>query len=273
MARARFVDVCDLDALRRQVMHGVGVVPEQTEIARGRRHLRQPFDGLHPNTPCRTGLLYFGTHHMPLICGSAATSFSTASMSGPASSMRHRDHLDAELRADRKVPVVAGHRADERDARFARPRLVAVDRALQQRIDDGVMHQRQAGVVAEDDAIGADTEDRRQLRAQFRQPLQLAVVAAVHAAGHEVRARQAQQLIAQVELARGRFAAGEIEFQFALGKCLVAAADVFVAGAQFVGAEGQSGYHGHRGWQVSGRFAVRILAALAPSRPCSTGRP
>ena len=31
------------------------------------------------------GLLYFGTHHMPLICGSAATSFSTASMSGPSS--------------------------------------------------------------------------------------------------------------------------------------------------------------------------------------------
>ena len=42
-----------------------------------------------------------------------------------------------------------------------------------------VVHQRQAGVLADDDAIGRDAEHRREQRAQLRQTLQLAVVAAV----------------------------------------------------------------------------------------------
>ena len=118
------------------------------------------------------GLLYFGTHHMPLIAASSATSRSTTIHVGSVVGQRHRDHLDAEVLADREVAVVAGHRAEKRDPRLARPRPRAVDRAREQRVGDGVVHQRQAGVVAEDHLGRRDAEERREQRAQLRQPLE-----------------------------------------------------------------------------------------------------
>ena len=45
VARAGLDQVGDLDALVGEVVHGVGVVPEQAEVRRRGRHRRQPLDG------------------------------------------------------------------------------------------------------------------------------------------------------------------------------------------------------------------------------------
>lgn len=65
----------------------IRVVPEQPEIICGRAHLNQPthhFPRIHRAGRVRMAT---GTHHIPLIAGSAATSSSTRSTSGPSSRM------------------------------------------------------------------------------------------------------------------------------------------------------------------------------------------
>ena len=109
---------------------------------------------------------------MPLIAGVLGDQPLDGVHVRPVVVQRHRDHLDAEVLADREVPVVAGHRAQERDAWLLRPRPRAADGALEQRVHDRVVHQRQAGVVAEDDLCRRDAEERREQRAQLRQALE-----------------------------------------------------------------------------------------------------
>ena len=89
------------------------------------------------------------------------------------------NHLDAELLANREMPVVAGDRAEERDTRFFAPRTRAVAHALQQRKDDRIVHERQARVAPENHSLRRHTEDGRQKRTQFGEPLQVAIVAAI----------------------------------------------------------------------------------------------
>ncbi len=68
-----------------QGVHRVGVVPEQPEIGCGRPHLDQPAHRSPRSNVTPVGLEYTGTHHMPLMAGSAATSSSIRSTSGPSS--------------------------------------------------------------------------------------------------------------------------------------------------------------------------------------------
>ena len=118
---------------------------------------------------------------MPLIAGSTATSSSIRSTSGPSSQHRDRDHLDAHRLGDREVPVIAGDRAQELDARLVLPGPRRVHAAVQQREDDDVVHQLQAGVVARDQVGHRDAEQLAEDGPQFGQAVQAAVVAGVGA--------------------------------------------------------------------------------------------
>ena len=247
VARASLVDVRDADALRRQVMHGIGVVPEQPEVGGRGGHAREPLDGLlRVHGAGRVAVLRHAPHALDLrIRGDQLLDRVHV---GTVVAQRHGDHLDAELVADRKVPVVAGHGADESDARLLRPRPHAVARALEQRVHDCVVHQTEAGIAADDHAIGRHVVDRREQRAQLRQTLQLAVVAAVDRAGHVVAsAGHLQQLVAQIELCRRRLAARQVQLQPAPGEVVVAFADPLVKGAQFVRAQRRELGHGGPG--------------------------
>ena len=182
------------------------------------------------------GLLYFGMHHMPtdrfVLADQPLDHFEI----GAGVGHRHRDHLDAEVLADREVAVVAGHRAEKRHARALRPRTRAVARAAQQRVGDGVVHQPQAGVVADQRVLGLEPEQRRQQRAQFREALEHAVVARVAAVCGEVvaRAGKREQRAGQIELLGRGFATGEIQFHSPGGEIVVAPACGVVDGAHLL---------------------------------------
>ena len=92
-------------------------------------------------------------------------------------SQPHRDHVDAVLLADRKMAVVARRRAEKCDRRAAAaPRLAAVARTGQQREHHGIVHQRQAGIVADEYLFGWRTHDGREQPPRLDQALGAAVV-------------------------------------------------------------------------------------------------
>lgn len=66
------------------IVDGVGVVPEDAEVFGGGLESGQAAHRL-VGVGAAQGLVYLGTHHMPLTVSSSATSFSTRSMSGPHS--------------------------------------------------------------------------------------------------------------------------------------------------------------------------------------------
>ncbi len=150
---------------------------------------------------------------MPLTEGSSLTSASTAATSGPVVIHRHGHHLDAVGREHREVPVVPGHRADEGDLLLVLPRPGRVEPAVEQVLDEDVVHHRQARRPAGDDLVGVDPQQLGEDLAQLAQPVQAPVVADVGAVGVDVAARQRQQLLGEVELLGARLAAGEVELQ------------------------------------------------------------
>src|SRR5262249_35801344 len=92
-------------------------------------------------------------------------------------SQPHRDHSDAVLLANREMAVVAWCRADERDWRAAAaPRLAAIARAGQKREYHGVVHQRQAGIVAGEKLFGWWAHDGREQAPRLDGALRAAVV-------------------------------------------------------------------------------------------------
>jgi hypothetical protein len=135
------------------------------------------------------GLLYLGTHHP-----------------------------DAVVFADLEMPVVAGHGTEERNLALLRPRHQAVARSLQQRVHDGVVHQRQAGVVAHHNLLRRCAQYSGEQPAHFRNSLEPLVVAAIGPVFGNIvgRAGKRQQLRAQIQLRRRRLAARQVQSQ-ALG--------------------------------------------------------
>lgn len=66
-----------------QVMDDICIIPENTEVFGCRFQVCKSSDGLI-GVGVACGLEYFGTHQIPLMASSSATSFSTMSMSGPS---------------------------------------------------------------------------------------------------------------------------------------------------------------------------------------------
>ena len=197
----------------RQRVHRVRVVPEQPEVGGRRAHLDQPANGF-PGVGHTGGV---GEHrHRPHALDRRVDGDEFFDQVDVRAVLAHRDrdHLDAQGLGDGEVPVVAGRRAEELDARLVIPGPSRIHAAVQHREDDEIVHQLEAGVVAGDQVRHRDAEQLAEYGPQFGQAVQPAVVAGVGALlVAVVVAGQAQQLVGQVELLGARFAAGEVQGQ------------------------------------------------------------
>ena len=235
-----------------QVVHGVGVVPEDPEV-RGRcRHRDQGSRDLfgvdhaggvrvrrHDPDPLDGRIVGYQLAHLVQVRTVVAE--------------RHREHLDAVLLAEREVPVVAGHRADELD-RAAEPRASESAVPLsKEKTSVSCMIARLALSPATSCSIGTLSSGAKICRIS-RQPLQAAVVTAV-GAGHVdevVLARQRQQLVRQLHLSSCRLPPGQVELEPLGHQLVVRRLELGVQVAEFLVAElGQ----GHRRFRWSMRWA------------------
>ena len=200
-------------ALLVNVMHAVGVVPEDAEIGSG---------GLHG---CQTVHRLVGVAHALRIGVQRDAPDALHGVVGTGELLDHvhigarrhhrdRDHFDAEVLADREMAVVAGARTEEFDDREASPRRVAV-RAEDPVAHDRVVHHVQAGVAADHEAVARDAEELGEELARLVDAFQTAVVARVDAALDHVAVEAVQDAVRQVELAAGGFPAGHIELEVA----------------------------------------------------------
>ena len=128
---------------------------------------------------------------------------------------RHGHQFKAEVLGHGKMPVIAGHRAEELPVRHLAP-----GGAAQQPVDHGVAqdveHQGQAAVAAHDHLFGAAAHHAGQQGLRLRNAVQPAVVpavGAVHAVQHRTAVHLVQHLAGELQLFRGRFSAGEVQVQ------------------------------------------------------------
>ena len=201
-ARPEHVDLAH--EVVRQGVHRVGVVPEQPEIRCGGRHLDEPTDRL-PGVDRPVGLRVHRHAPHALDRGVAGDEFLDQVDVGAVLVHRDRDHLDAERLGDREVPVVAGRRAQELDARLRRSTAAASRRRrAAARTRRSVVHHLEAGVVAGDQVLHRDAEQLTEDRPQLGQPVQAAVVAGVGALAVAVVVSpgRLEQAVGQVELLR-----------------------------------------------------------------------
>ena len=115
-------DVGELVGLVVQVVHAVGVVPEDAEIGRGRGHLDQATHGVLAKGDAR-GVGILG--HAPDALDGIVGGDEALDLVHVGAVVGHRDGdvLDTQIGGDAKVAVVAGNRAQELD-------LLAVVRGL-----------------------------------------------------------------------------------------------------------------------------------------------
>ena len=176
--------------------------------------------------------------------------------------VRERNHPDAHGFGDRKVPVIAGDGAQKADLLIA-PRHRGARNAVQQRVDDDVVHDVQAGVSQRQKLRNRDSEQFAEDGTQLREAVGTAVVAHVRAlrGGVVMRERQVEQGIRQVELRRRRLAAGEIQLE-------IARLQGRVRGLEFRQRRRRSGADGHdfQGTR-SGRSAGRGSACESAAQP------
>ena len=217
-----------------EVVDGVGVVPEQAEVRRGRRHRRQaPHHGLGVDVAARVRIARDAPHALDRrIGGDKPLDLVHV---GAVAGERHRDHAHAVGFADRKMAIVARHRAQERRPRLAvlrglAPRPLAAGHALKETPEQTIVHEREGGIVAGDDLRRRCTEDRGEERARLGQPLQIAVIAPVLAglARRVAIAGQRQHRLRQRQLIRCRLAARHVQLQLARTKRLVVGARALV---------------------------------------------
>ena len=247
-----------------EVVHRVGVVPQDAEIGRRRLQRREPPDGLVGiGLAARVRVL----RHAPdaLHRRVDGLAFDRRHVR-PLPRHRDRDHADAEALAQGEVAVIARDGAEDRDRLLLRPRPRAAGHALQQRVDEHVVHQREARIVGDHDLLRRRAEHRREQRAGLGQALEVAVIARVGAVlgGGVPVAGQRQHLGGEVELIGGGLAAGHVELEALRFQGFVLAAQ---AGAQLrQGFRRQGGQRRH-GIPRGGAEAAFEPAAEPGSRP------
>ena len=209
-ARGQRDDVGALGLVLGEVVHRVGVVPEDLEVGRRGLHARQPAGHLVADD--RTGRVGVGRDDpdaldRPVGAGDAGDLVDVGALVGH----RHGDHLDAEVLEEREVAVVAGHRADEGDLVLLGPGARGVDGPEEEQVDEHVAHHRQRGVAAGDDLLGLDPEQLGEDLAQLGQPGEAAVVAHVGAGAVRGGRREGEHRVGEVELCGARLAARHVE--------------------------------------------------------------
>ena len=162
-----------------EVVHAVGVIPEDPEVRRGRFQPGEAADrlvrignalgiGVFRNAPdaldrCVFTDQFFHDVHI-----------------GTGGSHRDGNHLDAEILGDREMAVIAGHWAEEFHLGLFAPGSVAHD-AMGPDAGNGIEHDVQGGVSVDDDILGIILHHVAQQFARFLDAGQLAVVPAVSA--------------------------------------------------------------------------------------------
>ena len=140
-------DVCELVGLVVQVVHAVGVVPEDAEIGRGRGHLDQATHGVLAKGDAR-GVGILG--HAPDTLDGIVGGNEALDLVHVGAIIGHRDGdiLDTQVGGDAKVTVVAGNRAQELDflavvrGLVSLPRLAAARTAAPKHAGDIVLDQK-----------------------------------------------------------------------------------------------------------------------------------
>ena len=113
------------------------------------------------------------------------------------------------------MPVIAGRRAEEFDRVQLAPRLFRVQKSMCKRLGNGVVHERQRCIAADEALLGLAAENIGKQPLGGHDAAQLAVVAHVHAVDNALcRVGQHGQNIADhVQLCLGGLAARHVELQ------------------------------------------------------------
>lgn len=102
------------------------------------------------------GFEYFGTHQIPLISASAATSRSTYHIRSVFVHW-YIDHLKSKVLGYGKMAVVAGHGAKKLAARTLAPGFDRADDAVRHGARNRVIHQIERGIAADNDIFRFET--------------------------------------------------------------------------------------------------------------------
>ena len=215
-------DVGELVGLVVQVVHAVGVVPEDAEIGRGRGHLDQAAHSVLAKGDAR-GVGILG--HAPDTFDGVVGGNQALDLVHVGAVVGHRDGdiLDTQVGSDAKVAVVAGNRAQELDllavmrGLISLPRLAAARAAAPEHAGDIVLDQQARRTQYERLLGGATQELPRQLACRGN-ALKATVVGAVDVAVVQIGIgiEDIEHGSRDVHLGGRRLAAGHVERQ-ALG--------------------------------------------------------
>ena len=215
-------DVGELVGLVVQVVHAVGVVPEDAEIGRGRGHLDQAAYGVLAKGDAR-GVGVLG--HAPDTLDGIVGGNEALDLVHVGAVLGHGDGnvLDAQVGGDAKVAVVAGNRAQELDllavvgGLVGVPGLAAARTAAPEHAGDVVLDQKTRRAQHERLLGGAAQELPCQLTGRGN-ALEAAVVGAVDVAVVQIgiSVEDIEHGARDVHLGGRRLAAGHVERQ-ALG--------------------------------------------------------
>ena len=215
-------DVGELVGLVVQVVHAVGVVPEDAEIGRGRGHLDQAAHGVLAKGDARgVGILGHAPDTLDgIVGGNEALDLVHV---GAVVGHRDGDVLDAQVGGDAKVAIVAGNGAQELDllavvrGLVGVPGLAAARAAAPEHAGDIVLDQKARRTQHERLLGGAAQELPCQLTCRGN-TLEAAVVGAVDVAVVQIGVgiEDIEHGARDVHLGGRRLAAGHIERQ-ALG--------------------------------------------------------
>ena len=144
----------ELIAILSEIMYGVGIIPHNTEVGGGTLHRGKTAHRFRRIGDTR-GVAVL--RHAPYtlygrIQGKALHLVHIGAVFGHFDG----DHLYTKRLTDAEVAVIAGGRAKEDHALLAYPRTGGIAGAVQHRACNGIVHQVQAGVAANDDVLGGD---------------------------------------------------------------------------------------------------------------------
>ena len=194
-----------------QMVHTVGVVPEDLEVRRSALHRPQ---ALHRVVAVTDALRVRVQRHAPdalhaRIGDQPLDLVHIRTGSGHA----HRNHLEPQRLRDGEVAIVTGTRTQELHLRQRPPRRVAAD-AEDVEPHQHVVHQIKTRIAADDDPRGIQPEQFSEVAPDFGQPLQRPVVAGVGPVLRPKRSeRSVEHVVAEVELVRSRFSPRHIQFE------------------------------------------------------------
>ena len=215
-------DVGKLVGLVVQVVHAVGVVPEDAEIGRGRGHLDQAAHGVLAKGDARgVGILGHAPDALDgVVGGNQALDLVHV---GTVVSHRDRDVLDAQVGGDAKMTIVAGNGTQELDLLAVVRGLVGVPglaaaRATAPEHAGDVMLNQKARRTQHKRLLGGATQKLPRQLACRRNALKAAVVGAVDIAVVQIGIgiEDIEHGSRDVHLGGRRLAAGHVERQ-ALG--------------------------------------------------------